>query len=492
MYIDKLPEVFVSNKNTSNYLHRAIKDGSLKKIGPKLYTKNLTDEPKDIIKKYLWFIVSEYFPDGLISDRTAIEGKPSKDGTIYIISEKTRNIKIPGYLIKPRKGIGSLSSDHNFIDGLKICSRERAFLENMRESRVRNEVSSRTLSQKEIEEKFEGILRVSGEQSLNEIRDKAYKVVKELGEEDLYNKLDKVIGLFFGTKQGEEKSELLLARKKGIPFDPERLALFQKLYSTLKNTAPQSRIRINPSLQEKTNLSFFEAYFSNFIEGTEFEIEEAEEIIFENKIVLDRPEDSHDVLGTFQVISSLETTSTKNNATADFFVELLKKRHALIMEKRLEVHPGKFKRRANRAGSTYFVDPQLVEGTLIKGFEFIKSLDCPLHKAIFTMFLITETHPFDDGNGRIARIMMNDELIRHGEYPIIIPIVYRNNYLSALKTLSANGITEPLIRVLDFAQKYTSKVDWSSLKAARMYLEKTNAFVDPQRADFEGVRLTII
>lgn len=490
-YRDDLPEVFVSNKTMAKYLHRLIKAGLIKKIGPKLYTKNLIDTPEDIIKKHLWIIVSEYFPGGLIADKTAIEGTPSKDGVIYIISEKTRPIKIPGYVIKPRKGAGPLSSDHNFIGGLKICSRERSFLENMKESRVRKGISSRTLSQKEIEEKLEGVVRISGETALNDLRDKAYRIAKELGEEKLYNKLDKVIGLFFGTKEGQEKSDLLLARKKGDPFDPHRLGLFQKLYLALKNTVPSSRLRINPSLQEKINLSFFESYFSNFIEGTEFEVEEAEEIIFEKKILLNRQKDSHDILGTFQIITSLEITAASDN-TIDSFIQSLQKRHALMMEKRPEIHPGHFKKRANRAGGTYFVDPSLVKGTLKKGFEFIQSLDCPLHKAIFLMFLISEIHPFDDGNGRIARIMMNEELIKNGEYPIIIPIVYRNNYLAALKALSIHEITDPLIRVLDFAQKYTSKVDWSSLQTARTYLEKTNAFVDPQRADFEGIRLVII
>jgi fido (protein-threonine AMPylation protein) len=31
------------------------------------------------------------------------------------------------------------------------------------------------------------------------------------------------------------------------------------------------------------------------------------------------------------------------------------------------------------------------------------------------MFLISEVHPFADGNGRIARIMMNAELVAAGE-----------------------------------------------------------------------------
>ena len=49
--------------------------------------------------------------------------------------------------------------------------------------------------------------------------------------------------------------------------------------------------------------AFFEAYFSNFIEGTEFEIDEAEEIVFGGVIPEERPADAHDVLGTFGVVT---------------------------------------------------------------------------------------------------------------------------------------------------------------------------------------------
>ena len=37
------------------------------------------------------------------------------------------------------------------------------------------------------------------------------------------------------------------------------------------------------------------------------------------------------------------------------------------------------------------------------------SLDDPIARAIYMMFLVSEVHPFDDGNGRMARIMMNAE-----------------------------------------------------------------------------------
>ena len=64
------------------------------------------------------------------------------------------------------------------------------------------------------------------------------------------------------------------------------------------------------------------------------------------------------------------------------------------------------------------------------------------------------------GNGRVARILVNAELVAAEENRIIVPTAYRNNYLLALKALSHNKLTGALVRVLDFAQRYTAAVDF--------------------------------
>ena len=107
------------------------------------------------------------------------------------------------------------------------------------------------------------------------------------------------------------------------------------------------------------------------------------------------------------------------------------------------------------------------------------------------MFLLTECHPFDDGNGRIARAFSNAELSAGGQVRIVIPTVYRNNYLAALTGLSNQaGTGQSLISVLQFAQRWTSRIDWSSFEAARELLTSSNAFVDPGIAEVTGQRLT--
>jgi len=49
------------------------------------------------------------------------------------------------------------------------------------------------------------------------------------------------------------------------------------------------------------------------------------------------------------------------------------------------------------------------------------------------------------------------------------PTVYRTNYLMALKALSRNGIAGAVVRTLDFAQRYTAAVDFTSLRLGALH-----------------------
>jgi fido (protein-threonine AMPylation protein) len=107
------------------------------------------------------------------------------------------------------------------------------------------------------------------------------------------------------------------------------------------------------------------------------------------------------------------------------------------------------------------------------------------------MFLVSEVHPFVDGNGRAARIMMNAELVADDEQKTIIPTVYRNNYISALKALSQSGKSTPIVQVVDFAQRYAGSIRWEDFDLARADLQTTNAFMDANEAEDKGVRLVL-
>lgn len=489
-FLDDLPEVFVSNTEISALVNQAIKSGKLRKLGSRLYTKDQTSPPEDIVKRNWYFLLKDYYPDALIADRTAIENKPATDGSVFIVSSKKRETVLPGITFKPRQGVGALETDKPFLGGCFLSSTARAYLENMRLSRSRGGGIPRTLSRREMEERLEQILRQRGEELLNKIRDEARELAEKLDVRKEFKKFDELIGSLLGTRDAVLKSDVGKARKIGAPYDPARIEKFLKLFEALQASAPVQRSSLAISSEARSNLSFFESYFSNFIEGTRFEIDEAVDIVFKGHIPDDRPEDAHDVLGTFRVISDYsEMANLPKNP--DELILLLKSRHSILMQFRQDKQPGFFKTRINQAGTSLFVAPDLVEGTLEKGFEIYQSLEVPFNRAIFMMFLISEVHPFTDGNGRAARIMMNAEFVAAGEQKIIVPTVFRNNYLSSLKALTHNDLTEPLIRTLDFAQRYTRSLNWDDFDEARRQLTETNAFLDPNEAEEMGKRLTL-
>jgi hypothetical protein len=161
----------------------------------------------------------------------------------------------------------------------------------------------------------------------------------------------------------------------------------------------------------------------------------------------------------------------------------------MIMGGRPDAGPGEYKERGNRAGMTYFVHPDLVRGTLREGFMIGHTLPEGLPRAIFAMFLVAEVHPFADGNGRVARLLMNCELSAVRQCRAMIPLSYRDEYLSALRALSQNTNPTPLWRVLDRAQRWASLVDWIDRDRLLELMEQTNALVTPDRAAAENLHL---
>lgn len=99
------------------------------------------------------------------------------------------------------------------------------------------------------------------------------------------------------------------------------------------------------------------------------------------------------------------------------------------------------------------------------------------------MFLVSELHPFDDGNGRTARVMMNAELVAGGQARVIIPTVFRVDYLGALGPLSRSDDASVLIKALRYAHNYTSQIPWFTTDTAERLLAATNAFNESDSDD---------
>ena len=459
-------------------------------MGPRLYTPNLTDPLEDLVARHRYDIVGGYFPGAVIVDRSAANGGVPVDGELHLDHPRPTNLELPGLLLRPRRGPGPLRGDMPLAGGLYLSSQARVLLDNARESRARGGHARRTLSRRELEDYLETLAQRYGSDRLRSLRDEVDELATLTGMADEARMISTLIGALLGTRDAAVSSPGLRARIEGRPFDSRRLQLFTVLRDHLLASPPRMRVVIESEGSRYRYLPFFEAYFSNFIEGTEFTIDEAADIALRGAIPQARPADAHDIIGTYEIVRDA-AEMRRVPTSADELIELLRRRHGRLLAGRPEKRPGGFKERANQAGATVFVAPDLVHGTLREGFRIGRPLNDPFARAVFMGFLVAEVHPFDDGNGRIARIMMNAELVAGGELRIIIPTVYRNNYLQSLRALSHGGRPDALVRTLDFAQRYTASIDFSSIQAVRATLERTHALDDPSQADLLGIRLVL-
>lgn len=480
---EHLQEVIFSSSQSqkSNQISKLEKAGKLRKIAPRIYTPNFTDSPETIVRRNLYAILGSLFPGAMLSHRSALEFLPTAEGHIFITYTYTKNINLPGVTLRFMEGPPPLEGDYPISGVLFASQSERAFLENLQVSRQRGG-PSKTLSIAEIEAKLEAVIRVRSEAALNELRDKARKIAGQLNMEHEFEKLNKLISALLATHPSKIlSSPVAVARAFGHPYDPGRLPLFEKLFVALKQQEFASRPEQNTSTQSFHNFAFFEAYFSNYIEGTEFEIEEAKRIVSSGTPMPTRDEDSHDVLRTFKLVSNrAELSITPTNA--EHFLQLLLSRHQVLMAARKSKNPGQFKDKNNRAGETFFVDHQLVKGTLAKGYDLYQAIDHPFAKALYIMFLVSEVHPFLDGNGRVARVMMNAELTKAGQTKIIIPTVYRDDYVGALRRLTRQADPAAYIRMMQRAWEFSATIIGEDMDKMEERLNASNAFKEHDQA----------
>lgn len=327
-----LPEVFPTSTAISEPLQRAVRAGKARKLGGRLYTRNL-DEPLEQIALRNWQpITSHYFPSAVVVDRSAFEAKPAADGSLFLDAGSTyarkRPVRLPGLSLRPRKGPGPLAGDMPYM-GIYISSRARAMLDNLRPSRATQSLP-RTLSRNELEDELARILELRGDEALNELRDEARQLAPSVDAAEEMEALDDLIGAMLGTREADLQTTAARAHREGVGFDRHRVDLFAALQAELLREPLAERPARPGSFPA---LSFFEAYFSNWIEGTEFEVAEAEEIVFERRVPPARNEDAHDVLGTFDVVNDPHKRSEQAES-AEAFLELLRSRHAQMLARR--------------------------------------------------------------------------------------------------------------------------------------------------------------
>ena len=409
------------------------------------------------VSSAIFKIIAFAYPELIISHRSAVEYHPYENG-IYVTGTRSRTRNIHGIKIIEKVGPAFIPKFDKEVMGAKVSGDERMLLENLEVSRGLD----KSLGQAWVEKWLEKTMGRLGENRLNEIRDRAKEVAKLGGWNKEFIKLDNIIGALLGSHKAKLLSKQAVARSRGEPFDEPRIELFSQLALYLKQCQFIQRKPQSEDIIAFENSAFWDAYFSNYIEGTQFPINEAEEIIFDRKINEARHADSHNIIRSHDLLSD-KNEMNHVPVNADDFMDILIKRHRYFMAESPEKKPGEFKTENNVAGNTFFVDSDRVEGTLNLSFKHYLALDCPVKRAMYIMFVVAEVHPFVDGNGRIARKMMNAELISAGLERILIPTCYRDDYLSGLRSITRNKNYNAYARMLDRAHHFTASFNYLDL-----------------------------
>jgi Fic/DOC family len=475
-------------------IRRLAKSGQLRQIVPRVYTTNLRDTPEAITRRNIWAILGRLLPGTVISARSAAlaapayhpatADQPRLPGYVFLTGPSRRALSLPGIEVRLAAGPGPLPGDTPF-SGLYLASTPRQLLENLVPTRDRSGMA-RGLGRAAVEQILVRQGDIAGEARLYEIREQGRALAGPLGAEDAFHILDTLIGTLLRWRTATLSTPAGVAMALGEPIDTACIDRLNILFAYLRATPMPRRPDGGAGSPAATATAFIEAYFSNYIEGTRFLVEEARAIVFDGVIPERRPQDGHDVLATFRQLAAVDDM-VRPPGDFEAFDAALRARHFVLMEVRPEIGPGSFKTRPNQAGNTVFVPPHQVRGTLRDGFRLLTGLDEPMARAIFVHFLVADVHPFADGNGRISRMLMAAELVRGNLARIVIPTVYREDYLGALRALSRRDDPAPLVHCLDRAQSVTASIVKNDVGRAIEAWAATHAFLEPG----ENARLTV-
>lgn len=475
--------MFASDFSSPTTRDRQVRAGKVRALVRGVWTDEMRTSDEDVVSRHWRAIVGALIPGAVVTDRSAFAMRP-ENGQLFVSHKRTRPLVLPGLTVYPdAKKDNQQSDDVPLGNGLYAANRIRALIDNA-ERRGRPSAVPRRLTRDELHDEIVRIVVSSTPRQVDRLLEEVKARANDAAADD--------IAVFIAAARGHVNtvstgSKAMMAAQRGEHIDTARVARFREVVEALQRTPPVSRPVNDPG--RAALVPFYESYFSNYIEGSTLTIGEAKRVVFEGADV-GKASDAHDIRATWDVLTN-RVEMTQTFATADEFMAALRDRHRAMMAAHPDEHPGEWKTKPNRAGVTVFVAPDHVVGTLRAGWEEGQVLTDPFQRAAYVMFLISEVHPFQDGNGRSARVAMNMELVRDDQYRIIVPTVLRSDYMSALTRTTTGGGPEGLVRVLDYAQRWVAQGSFENLDNGDRYLRATNALWDSHTAEQEGINLRI-
>lgn len=207
--------------------------------------------------------------------------------------------------------------------------------------------------------------------------------------------------------------------------------------------------KLNPSEQSDWDRNFLIVftYNTNSIEGSTLTLKETYKLLEEN---ISPKKDYDDVAETKAAEKCLNSI---REYAEEFDEKFLLGLHWEYFHESKPFIAGKYKARPNRVLNSKFetTPPELVRTDMKLFFEEFEKNMKKMHAielAAFAHWKIEKIHPFQDGNGRIGRLIMNFVLLKNHYAMIDIKTKNKYSYYSALEKSDRQNSAEPLTRLL--------------------------------------------
>lgn len=208
--------------------------------------------------------------------------------------------------------------------------------------------------------------------------------------------------------------------------------------NVLDTLREQKEMKLKGNLYHQTQVSF--AYNTNHIEGSTLTedqtryIFETNTILFEGNTIA-KVDDILETANHFKLVDYMLDVADKKLTE-----KMIKEFHKMLKngtsDSRVEwFNVGEYKQRANTIGSGIkTTSPNNVEKEMSKLLDWYNSLKQVTEKEIIEFHYKFESiHPFQDGNGRIGRIIMFKECLKNSIVPFIIQDADKLFYYRGLK-----------------------------------------------------------
>ena len=199
----------------------------------------------------------------------------------------------------------------------------------------------------------------------------------------------------------------------------------------------QKEMKVKGNLYHNTQITM--TYNTNHIEGSRLSEEQTRYIYETNTLLVDKDTvtDIDDIIETtnhFKLFDYMLDVADKKITE-----KMIKEFHKILKQgtsdsKKDWFAVGDYKKLANEVGGLKTSSPKNVEKDIGKLLEWYNSLKEVTIKEIIEFHVRFEIiHPFQDGNGRVGRLIMLKECLKHNIVPILITDEYKAFYYRDLK-----------------------------------------------------------